>query len=270
MIYQNIVNFSKGWADIDSDTNTLVQGFVYRGEIGKVLLGEAVSRGDFLYPVVASLATVAEWKKCDADAASSMPVLAMALEDGADAQRIKVIFGGFIKNTDWNFGTYATGTITTTGIPVNGETITISGVVFEVTEGEDIASTSDYAIDCTAAMDQATFETALTTAIATAITDNALSMSQSAWSTHVLTLTSTLKGYEGNNETLAEDCTNATVSGANFTGGVEGGVLYASCTAGEVTLTAPSGSGDQVQVVGFALEAEKIMFKPNFDMTEVS
>jgi hypothetical protein len=48
-----------------------------------------------------------------------------------------------------------------------------------------------------------------------------------------------------------------------------GGVLYASTTAGELTQTAPSGSGDQVQKVGIALTEDIIIFNPDIAMAEV-
>jgi hypothetical protein len=48
-----------------------------------------------------------------------------------------------------------------------------------------------------------------------------------------------------------------------------GGILYASTTPGAMTHTAPSGSGDQVQALGYALTAKKIYFKPNLVLVEV-
>lgn len=49
-----------------------------------------------------------------------------------------------------------------------------------------------------------------------------------------------------------------------------GGLLYASCTAGALTQTAPSGSGDQVQVIGIAISADIIYFNPSFELVEIS
>lgn len=47
-----------------------------------------------------------------------------------------------------------------------------------------------------------------------------------------------------------------------------GGKLYLSTTAGEFTQTPPSGSGDQVQVLGYAVSADIIFFNPSYECTE--
>jgi hypothetical protein len=50
-----------------------------------------------------------------------------------------------------------------------------------------------------------------------------------------------------------------------------GGILYAdNTTAGGMTQTAPSGSGDFVQVVGVALSADVVYFNPSLTMVEVA
>lgn len=49
-----------------------------------------------------------------------------------------------------------------------------------------------------------------------------------------------------------------------------GALLYASTTSGELTETAPSGSGDQVQAVAIALSADIIYFNPSLTMKEVT
>lgn len=48
-----------------------------------------------------------------------------------------------------------------------------------------------------------------------------------------------------------------------------GAVLYVSTTTGEITDVAPSGSGDVVQVVGWAVTADIIRFAPELDRIEV-
>ena len=48
-----------------------------------------------------------------------------------------------------------------------------------------------------------------------------------------------------------------------------GGILYVSTTAGGLTQTAPVGTGDQVQVVGYATHADRIYFQSNIAMAEV-
>lgn len=49
-----------------------------------------------------------------------------------------------------------------------------------------------------------------------------------------------------------------------------GGLIYASCTPGGLTQTAPAGSADQVQVVGIATHSTKIFFNPNYILIEIS
>jgi hypothetical protein len=48
-----------------------------------------------------------------------------------------------------------------------------------------------------------------------------------------------------------------------------GGLIFASTTAGGLTQTAPSESGDQVQVVGIAYHADKMIFDPSPVIAEV-
>jgi hypothetical protein len=49
-----------------------------------------------------------------------------------------------------------------------------------------------------------------------------------------------------------------------------GGLVYASTTAGELTQTPPSGTGDQVQVLGVAYSADEISFQPSPILIEVA
>jgi hypothetical protein len=49
-----------------------------------------------------------------------------------------------------------------------------------------------------------------------------------------------------------------------------GGLLYVSDTAGNLTQTPVSGSGDQVQVVGYATHADRIFFNPDLSTAEVA
>ena len=394
MIYNDVINFDKGLVSDGFDKEQ-----VWRGEVGRVLLGEAVNANDLLYPVITSLGAIKEWKQTDANVAAYMPAMALALEDGSDGQRIRVLFNGYRKDVDFNYGTQATGTITlsgtvvegdkiilgdklkpyclmftaaagtsaltkvkatatlsTTDVAVNGETITIDDVVFEVTEGEAIASTSDFAIDCSAGLTQANFETQIMEALDQAIAGGRLDISyvdftgndcvitlggysdsyigleqndvattedctnasfgsttflggvpavdfempgtltiaaakvlltagivsaiaaglditQAAWTTNDLVLTAGEtfhKGYKGNNLQMAEvDLAGTLDAGSNlavgataFAGGVEGGILYASEAKGLMTLTRPATVEAKVQVVGYAIEADKFFFNP--------
>jgi hypothetical protein len=49
-----------------------------------------------------------------------------------------------------------------------------------------------------------------------------------------------------------------------------GELLYASKTNGEITMTPPQESGDQVQVVGKVLSQTLIMFNPTYVLVEVA
>lgn len=48
------------------------------------------------------------------------------------------------------------------------------------------------------------------------------------------------------------------------------GAIYVSTTVGELTQPAPSGSGDQVQIVGYALDADTMYFLPNSTIVEIA
>jgi hypothetical protein len=54
-----------------------------------------------------------------------------------------------------------------------------------------------------------------------------------------------------------------------FTGLTAGGICYVSTTAGDITQTAPSGSGDIVRIVGHAISTTEIFFNPSVDYAEV-
>jgi hypothetical protein len=49
-----------------------------------------------------------------------------------------------------------------------------------------------------------------------------------------------------------------------------GGLIYVSTTTGGLTQTIPSGSGDQVQVVGYATTSTRMYFSPNLAISEVA
>jgi hypothetical protein len=54
-----------------------------------------------------------------------------------------------------------------------------------------------------------------------------------------------------------------------FTSLTAGGICYVSTTAGDITQTAPSGSGDIVRIVGHAISTTEIFFNPSVDYAEV-
>lgn len=49
-----------------------------------------------------------------------------------------------------------------------------------------------------------------------------------------------------------------------------GGSIYVSTTAGALTQTAPSGAGDQVQILGIAITADIILLNPGYELVEIS
>jgi len=49
-----------------------------------------------------------------------------------------------------------------------------------------------------------------------------------------------------------------------------GGILYVSTAPGPPTQTAPTGSGDQVQVLGIAITATVILFNPSYELVELT
>ncbi len=49
-----------------------------------------------------------------------------------------------------------------------------------------------------------------------------------------------------------------------------GGIIYASITSGELSQTAPVGSGDQVQVVGIGETADIILFNPSYNLEAIT
>lgn len=48
-----------------------------------------------------------------------------------------------------------------------------------------------------------------------------------------------------------------------------GGLVYASTASGTLSQTAPSGTGDQVQVVGLAVASDTLYFKPDFTLVQI-
>jgi len=52
-------------------------------------------------------------------------------------------------------------------------------------------------------------------------------------------------------------------------GGTSSGLIFADTTAGSITQTPPSGSEDQVQVVGVATHADRMFFNPNYTLVEI-
>jgi len=49
-----------------------------------------------------------------------------------------------------------------------------------------------------------------------------------------------------------------------------GGLIYGSCSVGGITQTAPNTTGNQVQVLGIAIESDLILFNPSYELVEIS
>ncbi|MBU1067355.1 hypothetical protein KKE60_06180, partial [Patescibacteria group bacterium] len=49
-----------------------------------------------------------------------------------------------------------------------------------------------------------------------------------------------------------------------------GGFIYVSTTPGNPTQTEPSGTGDQVQILGFAKTADVVFFNPSYNIVEIA
>jgi len=65
--------------------------------------------------------------------------------------------------------------------------------------------------------------------------------------------------------------TDVLLRGVYTTSGLTAGnVYYASATAGEITTTAPSGSGDIVRVIGYAISTTELYFNPDGTFIEVA
>jgi hypothetical protein len=56
----------------------------------------------------------------------------------------------------------------------------------------------------------------------------------------------------------------------NWTVGGDSGLIYVSTTTGQLTQTAPSSTGDKVQIVGFATHADRMYFNPEYTLIEVA
>jgi hypothetical protein len=56
----------------------------------------------------------------------------------------------------------------------------------------------------------------------------------------------------------------------NWTVGAVIGLIYVDIITGGLTQTAPSGTGDQVQIVGYAVTADIMYFKPNLAIVEIA
>lgn len=268
----NILNIKngRGSADIDGNSVTLNQGLQWNGQVVKVLAGEALSRGDVVYPLLSSNPT-GEWKKANAAVGTALAGFGYVLVGCADEGQALILLDGYVKNTDENYGTNASKVLVIAEPPTATDTLSIDGTVFEfVADADDMLATSDYAVVFS---DEATAKTAFVAAVTQAIADNAVRVTvASAFSGDNLTITSALKGYAGNAIVLAEAMThgsNIWTGGATaLSGGVEGGILYmGEGSGGELTLTAPGTTNDIIQFMGYAMDAETFLFRPTVDYT---
>jgi hypothetical protein len=129
-----------------------------------------------------------------------------------------------IKSATTGAGIGASGTITFSGQPIAGETVTVNGIVFTF-----VASAPDATHVLIGASAQQTAAN-LNTALVNSISPNVL---QASYAISGLVITATFKqpGTAGNAFTLVEAATNVAVSGATLSGGTEpSSVQYASAT----------------------------------------
>jgi hypothetical protein len=178
-----------------------------------------------------------------AAAGTAMAVPALRKEDTLCAALCTVDAGGAASNDVANMtiqSTSATGTVTISGNPVEGETVTINGAVFTFravpTSVTDVKITAGNV-------------TAMAAALAAAVNgyDTRLLPNGAGYKSAVLKATSAagvvtinalVDGVAGNSIALAKAATNVSVSGATLTGGTAtGGVKSTSNLAGKsVTL----------------------------------
>lgn len=113
--------------------------------------------------------------------------------------------------------TYATATFTFTGLPNNGETCVVNGVTFTANTGTPGANEFKPLTSETVTAENFVSMINASTSLGIA---NVITASNVAG---VVTLTANIPGLAGNAFTLSGSLSNATVSGAVFTGGTETG-----------------------------------------------
>lgn len=241
-----------------SDPGILTPYVQADGFIAEVEVGEAVAIGDVLYYKEADK----QWMKADADNSATLPALAIALSTGAaDGSKVMALFDGYLKSQQIGVANRASGTITISGDVANGEILTIAGLVYEFATDGAVAA-DRVLVDVASAQDKATAKAALLAAF-TSVTKS--KFTYGAFAADVLTLYAkypTYLGSAGNALTLAKTGTNLAVSGANLTGGNDGGVIYAPKTPTTIPVYTAPGSGDFVQCIGMGISADEILFKP--------
>jgi hypothetical protein len=108
--------------------------------------------------------------------------------------------------------TSATGTITVSGQPTDGDTVTINGVVLTFVTADDPDDDYDVEIGTDAEETHDNLIAVINDVLGDVVT-------AADTSSTVITLTSVVTGPYGNGVSLAEDADNVTVSGSNLTGG---------------------------------------------------
>jgi hypothetical protein len=265
MFKNDCIEFKSGWFDLDSDPNTLAKGFQYSGMVAKALVGEAVTRGQVLF---FNLSTQ-KWMKANATDATELPALAYVLADAAINTYAQVLIDGYIKNTDLNYGTNAYETLVIGEPPTAADTVTIGDRVYEfVADAADLDAEADVAV---VFEDEATAKTAFVAAVNA---DPYAEATAADFSGDNCVITAKVKGYAGNAIALAETFThvsNIWNGGADaLSNGVEGGLLYVEQTDGTLTLVASTTGTEVNQIVGHALTAERLIFRPSFSLAVVA
>jgi hypothetical protein len=236
-----------------------------------------------------------KWWKADADAAASMPGLRMALESKIADQTCSMLVKGRVQDNDWNwtvgsvlYAGLTAGSISE-GVPSSGNTIykQVVGVAYHA--DKMLFMPSPIVVPRTAVYDDVVVQLTepladdsagpsriqelVTVGEAVAFPDLLYLKSDGKWWKADADAATSMPGLRMALETKAADgvCQVLRMGRVRDDGWAwtVGGLIYASTTAGGLTQTAPSGSGDQVQVVGIAHHADKMIFDPSPVIAEV-
>lgn len=234
------------------------------GVIAQLKVGETIAAGDMLYFKESDK----EFLKADADAAASMPIVAMALEAGVNGGYAKSLLYGYVRADFLGLLNRAVGTITISGDVGDNDSFTIGGQKYEFTVDGTTTGTGTVAIDASESVAKADMQDALVAAFTAA---TKAKFAYGDWASDVLTLYAQYplyRGTEGNALTLVKSGTNLAVSGATLAGN-DGGLVYAGLTTGAVQFSAPSAAPDVVQIVGMGISADEMIFNPSLSTTVV-
>jgi hypothetical protein len=254
------VNFSKVVYRSSGDAGLLTPALEATGIIADIVVGETVAAEDWLY----FSETDKEFKKVLADATTTLPVIAVALEAGVNGGTIKALMYGKIKSQALGAQNRATGTITINGAVADNEYFTLAGKKF-VFSTDEVVTAGDIMVSIKDSQTKGAAQTALLAAMAIEPTI----VSKFVWGAFVndvLTLYAkypTYKGTEGNALTLVKSGTNLAVSAATLASGNDGGWMFPSAaSAGAKVYVGPS-NPNYVQRAAVGLSADEYWFMPD-------